>query len=194
MDAGTRVHNICILFEHETYFIYTKFNSRKSCVWQVATSHSSACNGDWLCVRTRAYLKRNDLYIYACAFREIVTGWSIESRTLYLRIVFAYFFRRGCEVHRYITDRNRVHTHVYEERGGTSRNFCASEFCVWMFNGGFRTLLFTMATDLIKHRTRRAFRVASMELKHASARSHRAMPRSCIFLKYSVFWQRFVLY
>lgn len=92
------------------------------------------------------------------------------------------FFRRGCEVHRYITDRNRAHARIWGTRRHASyRNFCASEFCVWMFNGGFRTLLFTMATDLIKHRTRRAFRVASMELKHTSARSRRAVPCSCIF-------------
>jgi len=42
-------------------------------------------------------------------------------------------------------------------------------------------LLFTMATDLIKQRARRAFREGGTELKHASARSHYVVPRSYIF-------------
>lgn len=133
----------------------------------------------WLIARARAHPKRNGLYIYACVFRGIVTGWSNESGVFYLRIVSTFFSRsRSASIYHRLGRSARAHT----GRGHVSyRNFCASEFCVWMFNGGFRMLLFTMATDLIKRRARCAFRAVGMELEHASARLHHAVPHSCIF-------------
>lgn len=57
-------------------------------------------------------------------------------------------------------------------------NFYASEFCAWMFNSGFRTLLFTMTIDLIKLWPRRAFRAAR---KHAFVYSCYASLRNWVF-------------
>lgn len=132
----------------------------------------------WLIACTRARIRRETIYIF---MRALSAGLSLADQMnpkLSIYESFRHFFRRGREMHRYITDRNGARARIL--RGGhvSYRNFCASEFCVWMFNGGFWTLLFTMATDLIKQRARRAFRAADIELKHAFARLHRA---TCIF-------------
>jgi len=131
----------------------------------------------WLIACTRARIREEKrVYIFMCA---LSAGLSPADQMNPKLSIYEYFF---------IVAAKCIDTSLIEECTracgrweGTSRNFCGSEFCVWMFNGGFRTLLFTMVTDLIKQRTRRAFRATGTELKHAPARLHRAVPRSCIF-------------
>lgn len=173
----------CISFEHETYFIHRKFNSLEFCIWQVAQViqiHATM----WLIARTR---RSGTGYIFMRAFS---TGLSPADQmnpwllSIYESFWYLFFFFAD----RYVTN-EAVRTWHFSRC-----NFYASEFCVWMFNSGFRTLLFTMTIDLIKLRPRRAFRAASTARKHASVYSCYASLRNWVFLELRFRWQSFALY
>lgn len=117
--GGSAMHNVSHS-SHETYFIYTKFNSHESCVWQVARViqvHAAVID----CARARARTEEKR-FIYLCVRfpRDChrLINW-IRSLSIYESL--GYFFRRGCKVHRYITGGNGAYARAYGWREGTSR-------------------------------------------------------------------------
>lgn len=146
-----------------------------SCIWRAARAvrpHATVID----CAQARPCEEERAFYVFMRVFRTIVAGrsnesdrrcWCTNSRVAFDVLVF--FFTpfsptdRGMEAARQFSVSGGMDG--WRGGGGAQRNFCASEFWAWMFNGGFSDApVYTMRERFNQTATKAcAFRAARNE-------------------------------